>query len=105
MCGGSLSSGRSLSRGSLTRRLSVQGVSVHRSLGQGVLGPEVYVRETPYMEMSGQYASHWNAFLFQMESASTLILKIVYQYLVPLKNHLLLRLMCIHDHNIVSSNS
>ena len=73
----------------------------HCPVHAGIHTPSVHagVRST-----SGQYASQWNAFLSQMESASTLILKILYQYLVPLKNLLLLRLMCIHDHYIVSSN-
>ena len=70
---GALCPGGSLPRGGLCQgvcaqgRVSVQGVSVHRGLCQGVLGLEVSVRETLCMEMSGQYASHWNAFLSQME--------------------------------------
>ena len=87
---------------SVQGRVSVKGVSVHRGLCQGGSRSGGLCQGDPYMEMSEQYASHCNAFLSQMESVSTLILKILYQYLVPLKNHLLLRLMSIHDHNIVS---
>ena len=80
LSGGSLSGG--LCPGGLCPRglcpegpclgVSVQGVSFWRylsegaSLARGSLSKGVSVRETPHhMVICGQYASHWNAFLYQ----------------------------------------
>ena len=58
LCPGGLHPGGSLCRGVCLRVLCPGGTV----RGDSVLG--VFLRETPHMVKSGQYASYWNAFLF-----------------------------------------